>query len=328
MNKRLWLLVLWMAASAILTACAGEPYAPPMLPTASPTVTPNPGEIALQMIQQQMAAEATSQVVGLQLEATRQVVQATATEHQRVIYAGMTEQARRDAVSTAEQKRADIAATQARLDMVAATEQAREDIRETQIALATATYTSMTETAIPPHATLTQIARVNEIAIQQNEVEQSNLDLKQAQDTNVIEWAVPLAVVAALLVGFGAHTWYQNQIREVRDENGEIATIIYKNKRAVRPDLFAAPVLELETLNMPALAAPQEQSEIVKRAQAIKALSVMPDMPATSAATFAPLFGEGRKDAFDIIEGDAAPALVDAEAVKALDKDWKESGDE
>ena len=87
-----------LIAVLFLAACQS-----PSAASVTPTATPNPGEIALLMLQQQMAANATSQVVGLNFTATAQIIGSTATANQMLIEAKQTEQARVDAISTSEQ---------------------------------------------------------------------------------------------------------------------------------------------------------------------------------------------------------------------------------
>jgi flagellar motor protein MotB len=327
----------------------------------TPTATPNPGEIALQMMQQQVSANATSQVVGLNFTATAQVVGATATANQLIVEGQRTEQARVDAASTSEQHRADaqatseqhrsdVQATQARMDMDAqatqayqamqATQarddvnakQARIDAQSTADSLATATYTVMTLTAIPPHATLTQMAVNNQIVVSTQEVERSALSLKQQRDTNVIQWLIPTIIAIFLAIVGAFYIYNQSRIREVRDEDGTIQVVIVDNKTMTVPALLAGPVLDLVTNQMPMLSSPKEQSEVTRRAQAIRALGVMPVQPtASGAGAFNDAFSIPRKrdEAFEIVEGEQMPPidLMDAEALKATEQDWKDAND-
>lgn len=314
----------------------------------TPTATPNPGEIALQMMQQQMAANATSQVVGLNFTATAQVVGVTATANQLIIEGQRTEQARVDAAATSEQHRQDVQATseqhrqdvqatQARIDAdTAATQsaeaaaQARIDAQSTSDSLATATFTVMTLTAIPPHATLTQIAVNNQIVVSTQEVERSSLSLKQQRDTNVIQWLIPTIIAIFLAIVGAFYIYNQSRIREIRDEDGTVQVFVLDNKTVTAPALLAGPVLDLTTNQMPVLTAPKEQSEVTRRAQAIKALAAMPVQPtANGTGAFNDVFSTSQKpaEAFEIIDGDAQPpaGLLDSEALKSLEHDWKEA---
>lgn len=280
----------------LLTACGGANY-----PYGTPTPTPNPGEIALSMLQQQVAAIATEQVVGLQFSATAQILGVTSTAEQLRVYNTQTEQARMDAQATDAQARKDAQATQARVDSDAATRQAIENsriateqaviaIRQTQNADATATFTVMTLTAIPPHATLTQMAVDNQIIVNSQNVEQSALDLQRARDTNKISWMVPLlAALTALGAGL---LWVVRKSRwnAFSDEDGKLLGFGFDEKY-VNPRLLTGPVLNLKT-NEVSGSSP-DQIEVTKRAQIVEALSVMPEQPTTAAANvFNKYFGQ------------------------------------
>jgi hypothetical protein len=315
----------------LLTACAGETIA-----TATPTTTPNPGEIALQMIQQQMNAEATSQVVSLQLQATQQVIGATATANQIIVEQGQTQQARQDAIATADQGRRDAAATQARQDTIAtaerqqvidqqSTQQAIIAMQNTQSADATATFTSMTLTAIPPHATLTQMAINNDIVINNQNVEKATLDLQKAKDTNKISWQIPL-LIALVMLGAGV-LWV---IRKSRwnafvDDDGRVLGFGHDDKY-INPRLLTGPVLDLKTGEVKE--STPEQVRVTERAQIIEALAVMPEQTTKGAAeVFNKYFGEKQAAPYEIVDGDLLPpaGLLDAQALKSIENDWTEA---
>lgn len=325
---------LFFLMAFFLTACGAY------TPTVMPTPTPNAGDLAFAMLQKQMEANATAQSVGLQFTATAQVIGATATANQLIVEAQRTEQARNDAIATSEQKRTDAQATQIRNDIIATaareqviadsmTEQARIDAIATQSSLSTATFTIMTLTAIPPHATLTQMAVNNQMAINTQEVERSALGLKQQRDTNVIQWLIPMLIAISLTVVGGFYIYNQSRIREIRDDDGKFQVFIMDNKLATKPALWTGPVLDLQKQTMPQLSAPAEQSEVTRRAQAIEALAAMPVQPtASGAGAYNDAFSPPRKrdDAFEIIEGDEVPVnLLDGETLKVLDRDWKEA---
>jgi len=298
-----------------LTSCTGTAITP------IPSSTPNAGEIALQMMQSQMEANATSQAVGLQFTATAQVIGETATANQIIFEAQQTAQARRDEVATAEQKRIEIVATQQRLD-----------IESTQSANATATFVVLTLSAVPTSAALTQIANEQNIALSNNELQQSNLAVEQQRQKNTVEWAVPFIIAfMAALVGAVFVIRY-SRTREIRDEEGGVQVLILDNKNVISPKLLAGPVLDVESMTMPQLVSGAEQHEVTKRAQTIEALKAIPVEPSRNAM---PLFGDvfgtkRREDAFEIIEGETLPPaeLLDGEALKSLDKDWKEANRE
>lgn len=321
----------------ILAAC-GSPA-----PTPIPTETPNPGEIALQMVQAQMAAEATQQVVGLQFTATAQVVGATSTAQAYVTQEAITAQARMDAQATADQARRDAQATQQRLDAEATQAQARRDaeatavqarlnLQATQQAQATSTAYLMTAVVLPTHQYWTQQAVEQDIVIATNAVELSNLDVQRRQQTNTLDWVVKYSVIVALTVGLLFLTRIYFKVREIKNADGEVELVIFDNERAIKPSLLPKPILMLETGDMPEVTDPREQSEIVRRDQGIKALANMPVNPsAQGAQTFNSFFGgDTAKPAqpFEFVDADTVPAgLLDGEALKAIDKDWKEANE-
>lgn len=309
-------------------------------PTPVPTETPNPGEIALQMVQAQMAAEATQQVVGLQFTATAQVIGQTATVQAYSTQEAVTRQARIDAQSTADQalryaqatqQRIDAEATQAqaRRDAEATAEQARLDLSATQQAQATSTAFSMTQVVLPTHNLWTQQAVEQEIILATNEVELSNLAVEQQQQTNILDWAVPMGIAILLTLGLLVYGWSHAQVREVKDAEGNVQVLIYKNQQVVAPNLLPKPVLMLETSSMPDVTSPQEQSEIVRREQGVRALAVMPVNPAGHAVgAFNSYFSapEKREQPYEIVDGASIPAeLIDPEAIKAIENDWKDA---
>jgi hypothetical protein len=320
----------------IVMACAA-----PAGPTPMPTETPNPGEIALQMVQQQMAAEATQQVVGLQFTATAQVMGQTATVQAYATQAAITQQARIDAQATADQalrfaqatqQRIDADATQAqaRRDAEATSDQARLDLSATQQAQATSMAFGMTQMVMPTHNLWTQQAVEQEIIIATNEVELSNLAVQQQQQTNTLDWAVPMGIAAVLTVGLLAFVYSHSQVREVKDAEGNVQVLIYRNQQVVTPSLLPKPVLMLETSDMPDMTSLEEQSEIVRRKQGIEALAAMPVSPAGHGVqAFNDYFGqpEKREQPYEIVDGSSIPdELMDKEAMKAIETEWQEEG--
>lgn len=319
-----------------LSACS----AAPAVDNITPTATPNAGEIALNMIQQQMAAEATSQIVGLQFTATAEILGITATSQAVSTAEAITQQARIDAQATSDQARRDAAATQARQDAVAtaerqqklddeATKQAMIFMQNTQSADATMTFTVMTLTAIPPHATMTQIAVNNQIALSTQEVERAALSLKQARDTNVLTWLVPF-LIAIIATGAGL-LWVIRESRwhVIKNDDGDVEGFGYDNDFIV-PKLLPGPVLNLKAKTMPQLTDRNNQAEIVRNEQKIRALAAMPVSPTESGkAAFNQFFssGETKEDPFEIIEGDVLPpaSLLDAETLKITEKEWQDA---
>lgn len=281
--------VLWMVFVLVLASVACE--------TATPT--PSAADVALTMIGDQVNAQATQAKFESIAAVTQQVAAATATQQAVYVQATQSVQARVDAQSTADkadanaqstaqqarqdaqatQQRIDFEATQmqARLDAEATAEQARLDLMATQQASGTATAWSVTQAIIPLHDSWTQQAVQQNILLATNEVEMSNLKVKQQQDTNVIQWLVPMLV--ALGAAVAGVLWLANnsRVREVKDAEGTPQFVIIDNQKLIIPRLMPKPVLMLEDNSAPDLVDPKEQAEIVKRDQGIQALEVMPE---------------------------------------------------
>ena len=321
-----------------LSACQAQTY-----PSGTPTPTPNPGEIALQMIQQQMAAEATSQVIGLQFRATAEVLGVTSTAQAFVTNEAITAQARMDAQATSAQERRDAQATQqridaestqaqARIDAQSTADQARLDLQATQTAEQTAREFSMTQAVMPTHNVWTQQAVEQEIMLATNAVELSNLEVAQQRQTNTLDWAVPMGIAILLTCGLLVYVWSHSQVREIKNGDGDIEMIIYKNQKAFKPQLLPKPLLLLESGDMPDVTNTQEQSDIVRREQGIRALANMPVNPTGQGAQafnqfFAPPATQEKP--YEIIDGDQIPAgMLEAEALKSIEKDWRDAHDE
>lgn len=322
----------------IVIACAA-PAGPTPGPTPVPTATPNPGEIAMQMVQQQMAAEATSQVVGLQFTATAQVMGQTATVQAYSTQAAITQQARIDAQATAEQslrfaqatqQRIDADATQAqaRRDVEATSEQARLDLSATQQAQATSTAFGMTQMVMPTHNLWTQQAVEQDIIIATNEVELSNLAVQQQRETNTLDWALPMGIAVLLTIGALIYGYSHAQVREIKNADGDVDVIIFRNEKMISPRLLPKPMLMLETGDMPNMTTSNEQADIVRRDQAVRALAVMPVNPAGHGVqAFNAYFGQPEKQQqpYEIVDGSSIPAdLMDTEAMKAIENEWQE----
>ena len=318
----------------LLVACGAEGGTPSVKPTPSLS----PGEIALNMIQQQMAAEATAQIVGLQFTATAQVIGVTATSQYVATQQAVTEQARIDAIATSDQARRDAAAEQARKDTIATAEQARIDaqnataqalvaLQSTQAAEATSTFTAMTLTALPPHATLTQQAINNDIVLAAKDVELAELSLQQARDTNRIQWQIPL--LAALVVMILGTVWVLRESRwkVIKTDDGDVIGFGF-HEQFVNPNLLPGPVLDLKAKTVPMLTDPDTQREIVRNEQKIRAIAAIPINPNASGAQAYDLAfaNEKKEDPFEIV--DAVPeSLMDGEAMKAADRDWRKANE-
>ncbi len=322
-----------------LTACA------------TPAPTPNPAEVGLTMFANKINAEATQMALNSVFTATAQVYGLTATVQAAGTQEAVTQQARMDAQATADQSRADAQATadqrrmdaqatqqridadatqsQARREIEAQATQARMDIESTQQAQATANAFQMTQSVAPTHNYWTQQAVEQQIIIGTNQVELSNLEVKQQQETNTIDWAAPLSFAVFFAIAASASAFVYLKTREIKDEEGRTRVIITDGK-VVRPDLFTGPLLDLKTMNMPLLAPAAEQSRVTERAQMVDALSVMPVNTSNAAAgAFNQYFSANKEKPYDIVDAETLPpaGLLDPEALKSIEKDWKDAND-
>jgi hypothetical protein len=341
MKKYIFVLLLFAFA---LTACSGEEY-----PAGTPTATPNEGQIALQMLQDKVASEGTQAAVDLIFTATAQIAGMTATQQAFTTQAAITEQARVDAQATSDQARVDAqatsdqarrdgAATQQRKDDDAATQQAnidaestaaqgRIDAASTSTQSAISTASVITQTALPPIQTATQLGLNNQIAIDAKNLEAAELDLQQKRDTNKISWQIPL-LVALVVLGAGV-LWVVRKSRwnSVIDDNGELAGFGFDEK-FVRPHALPGAVLDLKAKALPLLTDAATIKELLINEQKIRAIAAMPVNPSSSGAqAFNMAFSEVKKeDPFEIV--DSVPEhLLDSEAMKAADNDWRKANE-
>jgi hypothetical protein len=176
------------------------------------------------------------------------------------------------------------------------------------------------------------MANQQAIILQNNEIQQSNLEVEQQRQKNTVEWAMPFIIAfMAALVGAVFVIRY-SRTREIRDEDGGVQVLVLDNKNVISPKLLAGPVLDVQAMTMPQLVDPAEQRTVTMRAQTVEALKAIPVDPSKNAMPlFADVFGQKKQeDAFEIIEGETLPpaGLMDGEAVKSLDKDWKEANRE
>jgi len=324
----------------LLTACS------------TPAPTPNPAEVGLTMFANKINAEATQMALNSVFTATAQVYGLTATVQASGTQEAVTQQARIDAQATAEQNRADAQATsdqrrmdaqatqqrmdadatqaQARRDMEAQATQARMDIEATQQAQATANAFMMTQAVAPTHNYWTQQAVEQQIIIGTNAVELSNLEVQQQQQTNTIDWAAPLSFAVFFTLAAAVAVFIFLQTREIKDDDGRTRVIITKGKM-IKPDLFTGPLLDIEAMTMPLLTSSAEQSRVTERAQMVDALSVMPvNTTNTAASAFNQYFSQAKEKPYDIVDVEALPpsGLIDPEALKSIEKDWKDANDE
>lgn len=316
---------------------------------ATPQPTPNPAEVGMTMFADKINSEATQARIDSIFTATAQVYAVTATFQAAGTQIAVTQQARIDAQSTADQSRADAQATadqrrsdaqatqqridadatqaQARRDMEIQATQMRLDIESTQQAQATANVFMMTQAVAPTHNMWTQQAVEQQIIIGTNAVELSNLEVQQQQQTNTIDWALPMLGAIGLTATAVVYVLRHSRAREFKDDDGNIQVIVFDGDKAVRPDRFTGPVLDLKNMNMPLLSPPAEQAKVTERAQMVQALAVMPVNTSNAAAgAFNQYFGQQKETPYDVIDADALPTgLVDVEALKSLEKDWMEA---
>lgn len=319
---------------------------------ATPSPTPNPAEVGMTMFADKINSEATQARIDSIFTATAQVYAVTATyqaagtqiavtEQARIDAQATSDQARADAQATADQRRMDAQATQQRIDADATQAQARRDmeiqatqmrmdIESTQQAQATANAFVMTQQVAPTHNYWTQQAVEQQIVIGTNAVELSNLEVAQQQQTNTIDWALPALGAMGLTIAAVVYILRYSTAREFKDEEGNIEVLVFNNEKVVRPDRLPGPVLDLKTMNIPQLTAPAEQQAVTERAQMIKALGAMPVTTSNAAANaFNQYFGQQREKPYDIVDAETMPptGLLDPEALKSIEKDWKDNND-
>ena len=327
--------------AAVLVSCATEPS----VPMATPTVV-NPGEIALTMIMQKMDAEATQMMVNVQFTATAQVIAVTSTRQAYEAAIATDQQTRKDAQATDARQRQDVAATEQRKRDDAATEQAHRDAEATaeqyqQNVIGTATaqqaaiWNAATMQVMPTHNMWTKQAVEQEQKIATNQVELSNLEVERQQKSNTLQALGPYMVAfIAVIVGALVMVRY-SRTREIKnEETGAIEAIFLDSRTMIRPQLLPGPVLDLtgKTPSVPLLTDSANQAEIVRRSQMAEALRAMPTQAPTqmAAGMMSSVFGGETPSRFQILdEHEAPPAqLLDAEALKSLEHDWKEKSDE
>ena len=321
--------------SLLLLGCGTNYDAPQLTPT-----SPNPAEIALTMMANEMNAKATQQMIGIQFTATAQVIEATRNVESTQAAISITEQARRDAQATDQQGRQDAQATEQRRRDDAATEQARKDAQSTaeqgrldaintQSAQATATWDAMTKTAVYPHATLTAIAVNQEMILATNDVEKSNLEVERQTTSNWFQAMTPYFSVIFILALVGVVLIRKSRVNEIANkETGVVEGVVIDNKKIAKPQLMTRPLLMLEDGKEEAVD-PKEQSEVTRRAQGVEAFRVMPTQAPTpmAAGMMNNLFGgEPSAPRFQVLDANEIPPakLLDEDALKKLDRDWRE----
>lgn len=344
MKKRIAIILI---LGIFLLAVAGCMPPVPTTPITTPTVI-SPGEVALTMISQKVNAEATQMAVNVQFTATAQVIGVTVTAQARADGLATAEQQRRDAqataakeqawaVATEQQRRQDAAATQARMDAVSTAEQAERNVIGTATAQQQNYYNGMTQQVLPTHAAWTQQAVEQAQIIATNEVELSNLQVVRQQKSNLLQAFGPYTVAAIAIVVAAVVMLRYSLAREFKNEETGVieAVFLTDQKKMVRPQLLPGAVLDLsgKEPTVPLLTDAANQADIVRRAQGVEAIRSIP--PNTSPQVLGDVMSgilgtSAPTPRFEILDAtDAPPAsLLDVEALKSLEQDWKESANE
>ena len=298
----------------------------------------SPVDVIGTMAMADLNAKVTQQAVGIIYTGTAQVMQVTLNAQSTQAAMAVTEQYRNDAVATDAQARQDAAATQSRMDADAAALQAKLDAQATesqmridaqakQSADATATWDALTMTALPTHAVLTQQAAMVEQTKSASDAQLAVLNVEQQTEKNTPEWIIPyLGLLVAVIVG-AVYIIRQSRSKTIMNpETGVIEAVIIDNVQSFKPQLMTKPMMLLkpgaEHVD------PKEQSDVTRRAQIAEALRAMPTQQPTPNAVgmMNGLLGDPAPRFQVLDERDAPPAqLLDAEAKKSLEQDWKES---
>ena len=309
-----------MLALALVGCSTGE------MPALTPTAV-NPAEIALTMVWQKANAEATQAAVNIQFTATGQVIEATRNVESTQAALAVTEQARRDMLATDAQNRRDAAATEQRRRDDAAAEQARRDMEATAqqnqvniIGTATAqqqnVWNQATLDVLPTHASWTQQAVFVEQTMAANKARLSGLEVEQQEDTNTIDWLAPLLGVTTIIVVFAIVQIRKSRVQKVvNEEDGTVEGVLIDDK-VIKLDLMQTPVLDLsgKTPTAPSIGDPETQKDVTRRAQGVRALSVLPAQmpPQLSAGLFNEVFGDQKKKpVVEVLEPGQAKGMLE-----------------
>lgn len=299
-----------------------------LIVSCTPAPTPagvGPVDIAGTMVQQQVAAQATSNSVSIQMSATAQVIGVTSTQYAYATQAAVTQQALVYAQATSDQARQDAQATQARRDFEATQQQARRDaeatsqqarldVESTMQAGGTQTAFAITQTAIPPANTVAAIATNQALEIGANEVEKSNLEVEQQRQKNSVEWITPYLIALVATVVGAVFVIRYSRVREVKNDDGDVELLLIGGNTAIRPKLLGEPVVILdgEEVKASPISDPAEQTEVTRRAQAVDALKNMPVNPTGQAAqTFNRFFDQTQpRPQVEVLEDGTLPRVI------------------
>lgn len=312
--------------------------------------TPDAGyvDVMATMAMQQLDAKATEQAVGISYTGTAQVSISTANAQGTQMAVAATAQerkdaqatearARQDAVATEQQRRADIAATQARNDAISTAEMQQRQVSWTATAEIQNIWNQATMTAWPVHNAWTQQAVIIDQQMATAQVAMKELEVEQQRQKNTPEWVIPL-LIAITVTGAGVlYLIRYSRVREFKNDYGQTETVLLDNANLYHLSLLPAPAIvgaDTTTPTMPFFTDAENQAEIVRRAQGIRALAAMPQSVTTKDAAvdlYNGIWGVGQMspNRFEILDANEAPPakLLDANVLKSLEKDWKDSDD-
>jgi hypothetical protein len=268
--------------------------------TPQPTATPELRAAAVGYLEQKMfddmtqtANERAAVATAARLTATQQVLDATATEqrHAENVQATQAANAATQAVwnvTVAAAQAQDTATAQAQAK---ATEQANIQATSTAEAYLTATQQALLgvtatiehqETATADWKTQQAPFVAAQMTAVKAQAESAELAASRERMTNgVMAWG-PWAIVLVAAAAFVFVTVRKSQVGTIeRDANGMMpGVVIFHNgkKEFISPDRMPGPVITIEAqgVTAPQLAAPEQQAETTRRAQAVEAINALP----------------------------------------------------
>jgi hypothetical protein len=280
MNRRLFFSLILAAGLFLLaglTGCGDGAFSPP---TATPTPTPDlgVGGAVVQLLEQEAYIRLTEQAIdnlriemGARMTATQMVIEATATQQARSDYATATSVA---ATATHQVWQVTIESGQAR-DTATAQAQATETAIHYQNVTATvisgATVTSTYSTQMAP------IWDAERQAIEA-QAEKAQIELRQAQATEIVDAWWIYVLVAVLAIAFLFYLWKKSQVGVILDERGRLRLVMI-GQTALNPDLMFRPVMDFRDgqIRSPRLDVTDEtQMRITHEAKIVDAISMLP----------------------------------------------------
>jgi hypothetical protein len=186
-----------------------------------------------------------------------------------------------------------------------------------------AVWNGATLAVAPTHDAMTLQAAYVAQTKAANDAELSNLNVKQQSQKNTIEWVVPLVLVAVIVIVFAVVQIRKSRVQKVENQDdGTVEAVIVDNKKVLRPQLMARPLMLLE-VDGEDVVDPGEQSEVTRRAQGVLALKAMPANMSqqTSASLYNNVFG-------NVTQEKPRIEIVDAEVVKEWVEDVTRQADD